>query len=64
MHLQRRGGEDRGALWDFGDGIPEVAAAPKHVFDRPGEYRVTLIVWDTAGRGGRNEKMIQVQPGK
>jgi len=34
------------------------------VFDRPGEYRVTLIVWDSAGRGGRAEKMISVLPGK
>jgi len=51
-------------LWDLGDGIPEMTAQPKHVFDRPGEYRVTLIVWDSAGRGGRAEKMISVLPGK
>jgi hypothetical protein len=46
-------------LWDFGHGIPEVTAEPKHTFDRPGVYRVTLIVWDAAGQGGRAEKMVQ-----
>jgi hypothetical protein len=49
-------------LWDFGDGIPEVTAEPKHAFDRPGSYRVTLIVWDDAGRGGRAEKTVRVLP--
>ncbi len=47
-------------LWDFGDGIPEVAASPKHTFVRPGTYRVTLIVWDAAGRGSRAEKAVEV----
>jgi PKD repeat protein len=48
----------------LGDGIPEVAAQPKHTFAQPGTYRVTLVVWDTSGRGGRAEKTIQVLPGK
>ena len=47
-------------LWDFGDGIPEVAAEPQHTLDRSGSYRVTLIVWDAAGRGGRVEETVQV----
>jgi hypothetical protein len=47
-------------LWDFSDGIPEVTAQPQHTFDRPGNYRVTLIVWDAAGRGGRAEKTVRV----
>lgn len=51
-------------LWDFGDGIPEVTAQPKYAFGQPGKYRVTLVVWDKSGRGGRAEKMIQVLPGK
>jgi hypothetical protein len=42
-------------FWGFGDGIPEVAAEPKHTFDRPGNYRGTLIVWDAAGRECRAE---------
>ena len=37
---------------------------PKHTFGQPGKYRVTLIVWDKSGRGGRAEKVIQVLPGK
>jgi PKD repeat protein len=51
-------------LWDFNDGIPEVVANPRHTFDRPGKYRVTLIVWDAAGRGARSEKTIEVLPAK
>ncbi|MCY2994357.1 MAG: PKD domain-containing protein [Planctomycetota bacterium] len=47
-------------LWDFGHGIVEVAAEPMKTFDQPGKYRVTLIVWDGAGRGGRTEKLIEV----
>ena len=48
-------------LWDFGDGIPEVTQSPKHVFGQPGKYRVTLIVWDAAGRGGRSERWVEVR---
>ena len=49
-------------LWDFSDGIPETTSAPEHIFEWPGSYRVTLIVWDRAGRGGRAEKTIRVLP--
>jgi hypothetical protein len=51
-------------LWDFGDGIPEVSIQPLHTFAKPGNYRVTLIVWDDHGRGGRAERTIRVLPGK
>ena len=47
-------------LWDFGDSIPEVTAQSQHTFDQPGNYRVTLIVWDQSGRGGRAEKIVRV----
>lgn len=50
-------------LWDFGEGIPEVAAEAKHTFERPGAHRVTLIIWDPAGRGSRAEKTVHVLPG-
>jgi len=49
-------------LWDFGHGIAEVAAEPKHTYERPGKYRVTLVVWDKAGRGARAEKTVEVVP--
>jgi hypothetical protein len=51
-------------LWDFGQGIPKVTPDPKHTYPDPGKYRVTLIVWTAAGRAGRVEKMIEVQPGE
>jgi hypothetical protein len=57
-------GEIAERLWDFGHGIAEVAANPKHTFEQPGKYRVTLIVWDSAGRGARAEKMVEVVTGK
>lgn len=57
-------GEIAERLWDFGHGIAEVVANPKHLFEQPGKYRVTLIVWDAAGRGARVEKMIEVVSGK
>jgi PKD repeat protein len=50
-------------LWDFGEGIPEVATDAKLTFERPGAHRVTLIVWDAAGRGSRAEKTVHVLPG-
>ncbi|MFQ5810053.1 MAG: PKD domain-containing protein, partial [Armatimonadota bacterium] len=53
-------GEIAERLWDFDHGIPEVVAEPTHVYDKPGEYRVTLIVWDDAGRGARAEKTVRV----
>jgi PKD repeat protein len=62
--LKGASGEIVERLWDFGDGIPEVAANPSHTFDQPGKYRVTLIVWDAAGRGARTEKVVEVMPGK
>lgn len=49
-------------LWDFDHGLPEVTAEPQHTFEKPGTYRVTLIVWDSAGRGARAEKTVEVQP--
>ncbi len=47
-------------LWDFNHGVPEVSADPTHTFEKPGKYRVTLVVWDGAGRGARAEKTVEV----
>jgi hypothetical protein len=49
-------------LWDFNHGIAETAANPGHTFEQPGKYRITLIVWNTAGRGARAEKVVEVLP--
>ncbi len=49
-------------LWDFSDGIPEVTPVVDHVFEKAGQYRVTLIVWDSTGRGSRTERTIHVLP--
>ena len=50
------------ALWDFNDGLPATEPEATHTFAKPGAYRVTLVVWDEAGRGARAEKRIQVEP--
>jgi hypothetical protein len=49
-------------LWDFGHGIPAVAAEAVVTFEKPGPQRVTLVVWDGAGRGSRIEKQVAVEP--
>ncbi|HEY3319730.1 MAG TPA: PKD domain-containing protein [Planctomycetota bacterium] len=48
-------------LWDFGDGAPSSDATATHTYAQPGEYRVTLIAWDEAGRGARAEKTVRVE---
>ena len=47
-------------LWDFNDGTPSTEAVAVHTYSIPGNYRVTLLVWDDAGRGARAEKRIRV----
>lgn len=47
-------------LWDFGDGLPATDVQPTHVYDAAGIYRVSLVVWDSAGRGARAERLVQV----
>ena len=47
-------------LWDFGHGPPSTVANPRHIYDRPGTYRVTLVVWDRSGRGARVEKEMRI----
>ena len=47
-------------LWDFDDGIPSTAANGEHTYDRPGQYRVALIVWDNEGRGARAERIVKI----
>jgi len=54
-----RSGEVATAFWDLGDGIPMVGEQVTHAYTDPGEYRVTLIVWDRDGRGGRAEKTLR-----
>ena len=50
------------ALWDLGDGPPLVGDEVTHTYGVPGEYRVTPIVWDSAGRGARAERVVVVRP--
>ena len=58
---QARGGEIVERLWDFGDGIPEMSEEPTKIFDKPGDYRVTLVVWGSNGQGGRHEETVHVR---
>jgi len=48
-------------LWDFDDGIPCTEMNPEHIYMKPGEYRVNLLVWNKQGNGSRAaERMIRV----
>ena len=37
-------------LWDFGAGVPSTESSPTFTYERVGEYRVSLVVWDKTGR--------------
>jgi len=49
-------------LWDFGDGLPSNEMNPTHAYSKPGTYRVSLVAWDTQGRGARAEQMVTIAP--
>jgi len=49
-------------LWDFGDGVPGTRSNDSHTYDRPGTYRVTLVIWDSRGRGNLKERLIRIIP--
>lgn len=55
------GGAIAHELWDFGDALPSNATNPVHTYTKAGVYRVTLVVWDNAGRGARSEDRIEVR---
>lgn len=48
-----QGSEIDHVLWDFDAGIPATELTPTTTYQKPGAYRVTLVVWDKAGRAGR-----------
>ena len=47
-------------LWDFGDGCPVTSVSATHAFAAAGEYRVTAVAWDAAGRAAMCEMMVKV----
>jgi hypothetical protein len=55
-------GNIKQVLWDFNDGVPATDAVTSHRFAKPGDYRVTLLIWDTSGRGARAEMQMKVVP--
>jgi len=55
-------GKIAAVMWDFGDGIPLIEPNVTHVYNKPGDYRVTLLAWDERGRGARSERLIRVAP--
>jgi PKD repeat protein len=55
-------GKIAAVMWDFGDGIPVIQPRASHTYDSPGDYRVTLLVWDGQGRGARSERLVRIAP--
>ncbi len=49
-------------LWDFGDGAQSDEVEPIHVFDKPGQYTVTLTVTGGDGRKAEQSVTITVSP--
>ena len=48
-------------LWDFGDGVTSESQNPKHVYQKNGEFVVTLTVKDNDGHIGKNNIIIYAQ---
>ncbi|MCK4323914.1 MAG: right-handed parallel beta-helix repeat-containing protein, partial [Armatimonadetes bacterium] len=61
--VSRSQGEIEKALWDFDDGIPAVGHKVTHVYERAGDYRITVVVWDRFGRAARCSKRLKVVSG-
>ena len=52
-----------GLLWDLGDGPSRGEGSPRHTYERPGAYKVALIVWDREGTPSRAERRVVVTSG-
>ncbi|SHJ81849.1 RHS repeat-associated core domain-containing protein [Hathewaya proteolytica DSM 3090] len=48
--------------WNFGDGSNSNLAQPRHVYNKSGEYEVTLSVFDAAGNIASSKAKIQIHP--
>ena len=48
-------------LWDFGDGTTGMGRNTTHIYKKPGEYQVILVVTDN--NGNRDNKTIMINVG-
>jgi hypothetical protein len=46
--------------WNFGDGRGSLESSPMHIYEHPGNYIVTVAVWDITGKVGYETQNIQV----
>jgi len=56
------GGKIAAVLWDLDDGPPLGDVRVEHVYERAGNYFVTLIAWDDGARAARAEHRLEVEP--
>jgi len=54
-------GDMAGYAWTFGDGGRGEGETVSHAYYRPGSYKVTLTVWDTAGHSVSKSRTIAVK---
>jgi len=47
-------------LWDFGDGSTSDVQSPEHSYSFPGDYEITLTVWDDDGMNSSLTRAIQI----
>ncbi|MCK4750623.1 MAG: PKD domain-containing protein, partial [Bacteroidales bacterium] len=60
----RSGGKATSWFWDFGDNVTSSAASPRHKYEAPGFYLVTLSIWDEEDTGCTDHlaQLIQIGP--
>lgn len=49
-------------LWDFGAGLPSNQSLPTISYTTPGNYQVTLLIWNQKGQASRIAKPITIVP--
>jgi cytochrome c len=51
-------GDELAFYWSFGDGDKSTAGSPSHIFNKPGEYKVSLTVTDPSGESSSQEVIV------
>jgi len=62
VHFRNQSMHAKSFHWTFGNGETYLDKDPLHVFEKPGNYRVTLTSINTDGQASTHHQMIEVHP--